>query len=52
MKNPDFPELRVLEMMGFLVSTDTDKGTAIRVKGHMNTEDGEHFFCVKEGRHE
>lgn len=52
MKNKDFPELRILELMGFLISTDNKDGTAICVKGHMNTEDGEHFFCVKDGCHE
>jgi len=48
----DFPELRVLETLGFLVSTDLDDSLAIRIHGHMSTLDGEHFFCVKEGRHE
>ncbi len=52
LKNQDFPELRVLEMLGFLISTDQQNGLAIRVNGHMSTEDGEHFFCVKEGHHE
>lgn len=51
-KNKDFPELRILEMMGYLISTDQEDITAIRINGHMNTEDGEHFFCIKDGRHE
>ena len=52
LRTPDFPELRVLETMGFLVSTDQHNCLAVRVNGHMSTLDGEHFFCVKEGRHE
>ena len=52
LKTPDFPELRILEMLGFLVSTDQQNCLAVRVNGHMNTLAGEHFFCVKEGRHE
>ncbi len=47
----DFPELRVLENLGFVVSTDRQNTIAIRVNGHMSNQDGEHFFCVKEGQH-
>jgi len=50
-KNIDFPELRVLENLGFIVSTDRSDSLAIRVNGHMSTEDGQHFFCVKGGCH-
>ena len=52
LKSVDFPELRTLETLGFLVSTDHENYLYIRVKGHMTTTIGEHFFCVKEGRHE
>lgn len=52
LKSPDFPELRILEMLGFLISTDQQNCLAVRVNGHMNTVAGEVFFCVKEGRHE
>lgn len=48
----DFPELRVLENLGFVVSTDRFKEIAVRVQGHILTSEGEHFFCVKGGRHE
>lgn len=51
-QSPDFPELRVLETMGFLVSTEHSNSLAVKVNGHMNSEDGENFFCAKEGRHE
>lgn len=51
MKNREFPELRILETMGFLVSTETEHGTAIKVKGHI-LDDDEHFFCIKEGDHD
>lgn len=52
LKPSDFPELRVLEMLGFLVSTDLERCLAVRVNGHMHTESGEHFFCAKKGRHD
>ena len=48
----NFPELRSLETMGFLVSTDLEDSIAVRINGHMTTEDGEHYFCIKEGNHE
>jgi hypothetical protein len=48
----DFPELRILEKMGFLISTDQKNSLAIRVHGQMRTTEGDNFFCVKGGRHE
>lgn len=49
----DFGEIGVLERLGFLVSYENpDSSLAIRVKGHMNSVTGEHFFCVKEGCHD
>ncbi len=46
-------ELRILETMGFLVSTDEEEDCiAVRVNGHMTTEEDEHFFCIKGGKHE
>ena len=51
-ENNDFPELRVLENLGFVVTTDRYRAIAVRVIGHGITEDGEHFFCRKGGRHE
>jgi len=47
----DNPNLRLLETLGFLVSTETDDCIYINVKGHMRSEDGEHFFCPKGGMH-
>lgn len=47
--NKDFPELRVLETMGFIVSTESTDGLTIRVLGHGNTISGEHFFCPRGG---
>jgi hypothetical protein len=52
LKTSDFPELRILETLGFVVSTEKPQSLAIRLKGHMNTVGGEDFFCVKAGRHE
>ena len=48
----DFPELRSLEVLGFVVSTDKPGSIVIKVKGHCLTEDGDDFFCVREGEHE
>lgn len=47
----DFPELRVLETLGFLVSTDQERNLAVKVNGYCKSMDGDHFFCVKEGNH-
>lgn len=48
----DFEEIRTLEVLGFLVSTELEKTLAIRINGHMKTDEGEDFFCAKEGNHE
>lgn len=48
----NFPELRSLEMLGFLVSTEQEDTIAVRINGHMQTLNGEHYFCIKEGRHD
>jgi len=52
LKTLDFPELRALELLGFLVSTDKNSEIAVRIKGHCHTAEGQVFFCLKEGRHE
>lgn len=44
--------LRTLEEKGFIVSTDRKDRLLVHVKGYMTTENGEHFFCAKEGCHE
>ncbi len=46
------PEIRDLELLGFLVSTDQISSISLRIKGYIPTEDGQHFFCIKEGLHE
>jgi len=51
-KAQDSPEIKKLEVMGFIVSTEIDTGLLIRVNGHMNTMDGEHYFCVKAGHYD
>jgi len=48
----DFPELRILELLGGLVSTDTNQGIIIRVNGHLKNTEGEDTFCFKEGKHD
>ena len=46
-----FSEINTLEKLGFLVSTDGDDEILIRARGYMNTEEGEPFFCVRNGLH-
>ncbi len=43
---------RALEKLGFVVSTESNKGFNIKVLGHCISSDGEHCFCIKGGRHE
>ena len=45
------PEVELLESLGFLLTTDTDDLTLIRVEGEMKTEEGEPFFCKNNGLH-
>jgi len=46
------PSLRILEENKYILSTEREKMIAIRVNGYMLSEDGQHFFCAKEGHHE
>lgn len=48
----DFPELRILEKLGFVVSTDRPEKICIRIKGYSQTPDGEDLFCLKAGKHD
>ena len=48
----DKPEIRALEILGFIVSTDFQTSISIKIKGHIMTDDGEHFFCAKGGHHD
>ena len=45
-------EIRILEKMRFLLSTDEAETIAVHVKGHILSDMGEHFFCRKGGHHE
>ena len=51
LKCNDNPALRMLETSGFLITTDKPSHVAIRLKGRMETQEGEPFFCSKEGLH-
>jgi hypothetical protein len=51
-RTQDFPELRILELLGFVVSTDKPQNVVIRINGHQLTNEGQDFFCLKEGQHE
>ncbi len=41
----DFSELRTLEKLGFIVSTEMNNFLAVKVKGKHLAEDGEDLFC-------
>lgn len=51
-KTTDFPELRTLELLGYIVSTENPYSLVVKVNGYVNTIFGEHFFCIKGGKHE
>lgn len=51
LRTTDFPELRLLETLGFLISTEEGYyHLAVKVKGHTLSIMGEHFFCIN-GEH-
>jgi len=50
-ENTESQELKYLENLGFLISTDTNNGILLRIKGHIFTDDGQDFFCLKGGNH-
>ncbi len=52
LKGHDNPALRTLEMSGYVLTTDKPKHVCIQLRGRMETEDGQPFFCSKEGLHE
>ena len=47
----DIPELRALEVLGFIITTDMKNKIAIQVNGHFESE-GEHCFCLLGGCHD
>lgn len=48
----DDPALRTLETSGYIITTDKPKHINVRLIGRMETEEGQPFFCSKEGLHE
>ncbi len=45
-------ELRILEHHGFIVTSDMPNYIPIRILCHGKTQEGEDFFCVKQGKHD
>lgn len=45
---PDIPQLRVLEKEGYILSFEDEECLKIKVKGILETENEEYFFCPKE----
>lgn len=52
MRTTDFHELRTLETLGFIVSTEKSSSICVKVNGYVNTIFDEHFFCIEGGNHE
>lgn len=47
----DIPEVRVLEMLGFITSTEKPGYLIVSVHGHMLMDDGDDFYCIEGGSH-
>ena len=47
----DFPELRVLETLGYITTTDKPFEILVRLHGLKMLEDGVPFFCTSEVPH-
>lgn len=50
--NTNSPEIRDLEILGFLTSTENESGIVIKMNKYIKTIDGEPFFCSIGGYHE
>ena len=50
--NGDAPELRTLELMGYVLTTDRPGHVMVNVIGHCMTDDGRDFYCKEDGDHE
>lgn len=51
-KGEDLPEIRLLENMKYIVTTESPNRITIQIKGLMKTDDGTDFFCIKGGVHD
>lgn len=47
----DFPELRLLEMLRFVTSTETDRYLLIKLHGLHRDDEECNFFCIHGGVH-
>lgn len=52
LRGEESEELALLEKQGFIITTDMPHHIGIHITGHMMTEEGEDFFCVRQGNHE
>lgn len=48
----DLPELRKLEILGYITTTETEKNILILTRGQIMSEDGQNFFCSRDGNHD
>jgi len=44
-KTSDLPEIRMLEVLGFITTTDSEEHIMIRVNGDKNDQEGPFFCC-------
>ncbi len=51
-KGQDIPELRVLEHLGFVISTETTETLAIRLNGEVRKDGNLDSFCINRGKHD
>lgn len=47
----DTPQIRWLEILGYLRSTETANQILIQLEGYSETEDGDPYFCCWEEKH-
>lgn len=45
-------ELRILENLGYILTTDQDETILIKVLGHLVSQSGVHCFCTQEDHYE
>lgn len=46
------PELRVLELLQFIRTTDKPDYLVVKINGHVKDDNGNDFFCLMGGSHE
>jgi hypothetical protein len=50
MRGPESEEVKILESMGYVITTDQEDKTLIKILGHYVNDEGEHCYC-RQKRH-